>query len=479
MGGHRLKRQKLNVVKVDGNYNFEFRSPNFDDMPILYLELLENKAKVKAELRNIDYEPAGFDMNKFPNFEQAKYTASEETKRDISENDSNIQIIQNYPISNKPQILTPKKIIIHSDEHHILQENFTNSTVSLSAALSNNPPQPIIQPSKTPVNSSSNNSFQQSNNSSSNNSFQPSNNSFQPSNNSSSNNSFQPSNNSFQPSNNSFQPSNNSFQPSNNSFETNDTKKSGEDDMILNILRGDGSDTVKEVSYDKQTYSPVKQQQKAYPSLSEINAGVAKPGNRDLTFSNKIDEKDTQRKRFLLLKFKTLKRHYVDITIPEFTEFSDLQTMEKEYDMLVTQLRLDANVENYKKYLIVGFGLVEFVLSKFLKFAEIEGFTQQQLLGMNQYEKILLEIGEKHQVDISKQWSPEIRLIGIIAMNAVIFIGTKLLFKSVSGSDVLNMISPPGVKTQENPKSKESTHGDQSQSASKKMKGPDLNLDDL
>ena len=449
MGGPRLKRQKLNVVKVDGNYNFEFRSPNFDDMPILYLELLENKAKVKAELRNIDYEPAGFDMNKFPNFEQAKYTASEETKRDISENDSNIQIIQNYPISNKPQILTPKKIIIHSDEHHILQENFTNPTVSLSAALSNNPPQPIIQPSKTPVN----------------NSFQPS------------NNSFQPSNNSFQQSNNSFQPSNNSFQSTNNSFETNDTKKSGEDDMILNILRGDGSDTVKEVSYDKQTYSPVKQQQKAYPSLSEINAGVAKPGNRDLTFSNKIDEKDTQRKRFLLLKFKTLKRHYVDITIPEFTEFSDLQTMEKEYDMLVTQLRLDANVENYKKYLIVGFGLVEFVLSKFLKFAEIEGFTQQQLLGMNQYEKILLEIGEKHQVDISKQWSPEIRLIGIIAMNAVIFIGTKLLFKSVSGSDVLNMISPPGVKTQEKPK--ESTQGAQSQSASKKMKGPDLNLDDL
>ena len=90
-----------------------------------------------------------------------------------------------------------------------------------------------------------------------------------------------------------------------------------------------------------------------------------------------------------------------------------------------------------------------------------------------------MEIGEKHQVDISKQWSPEIRLIGIIAMNAVIFIGTKLLFKSVSGSDVLNMISPPGVKTQEKPKPKESTSGDQSQSASKKMKGPDLNLDDL
>ena len=233
MGGPRLKRQKLNVVKVDGNYNFEFRSPNFDDMPILYLELLENKAKVKAELRNIDYEPAAFDMNKFPNFEQAKYTASEETKRDISENDSNVQLIQNYPISNKPIILTPKKIIIHSDEHHILQEGFNNSTVSLSAALSNNPPQPIIQPSKTPVNSSYQPSFQSSNNS-----FQPS------------NNSFQPSNNSFQPSNNSFQPVNNSFQPVNNS-ETNDTKKSGDDDMILNILRGDGSDIAKDVSFDK------------------------------------------------------------------------------------------------------------------------------------------------------------------------------------------------------------------------------------
>jgi hypothetical protein len=203
---------------------------------------------------------------------------------------------------------------------------------------------------------------------------------------------------------------------------------------------------------------------------------------------NKNDEKEIQRKRELLFKFKTLKRHYSDANIPEFTEYSDLQTMEREYDSIVRQLRIDSNVENYKKYLIVGFGLVEFVLSKFLKFADIEGFTQQQLLGMNQYEKLLLEIGEKHQVEPSKQWSPELRLVGIIAMNAVIFVGTKMLFKGASGGDIWKMISTPPSTNKQTPsstnnsappKTNPSTTSNNSSGGSKKMRGPDLDLDNL
>ena len=67
---------------------------------------------------------------------------------------------------------------------------------------------------------------------------------------------------------------------------------------------------------------------------------------------------------------------------------------------------------------------------------------KNQLNVNNCYGKIcLVEIGEKHQIEPSKQWSPELRLIGMIAMNAVIFIGTKYLFKAGSSSDILNIIS--------------------------------------
>ena len=497
MGGNRTKRQKLNVVKVPGNYNFEFRTPNWADMPILYLELLENKAKVKPEYRNIDYEPSGYDMNSFPNFAQARMSAVEETRRDIENNEDynpnsvlptiqpyNPQPIQQYqppvqqyqppvqnmytpPRVNTPKVVTPQKFIIHSDEQS-LSSIYNSGTVSLSAALSNNPPPPVIHPPQPQQHS------------------QP------------------------QQSTNSLSTNDSSSDHYYDAEPSKSVKEPEEDSSILNILRGENSNIEEKSPYEismssipqvNYVYPPSPKTQqisnnmhqyntatststttsKLYPSLSEINSGQIRPGNRDLTFMNKNDEKDLQRKRELLFKFKTLKRHYTDANIPEFTEYSDLQTMEREYDVLVRQLRIDSNVENYKKYLIVGFGLVEFVLSKFLKFTDIEGFTQQQLLGMNQYEKILLEIGEKHQIEPSKQWSPELRLVGIVAMNAVIFVGTKMLFKSASGGDILNMISSPAPKatTTAPPKTQSSATTNNPQTNSKKMKGPDMNLDDL
>jgi hypothetical protein len=227
--------------------------------------------------------------------------------------------------------------------------------------------------------------------------------------------------------------------------------------------------------------------QKMYPSLSDIQTGNVRT-NRDLTFLGKNDEKDIQRKRELLNRFKTLKRHYSDVSIPEYTEYSDLQTMEREYDSIVRQLRIDSNVENYKKYLFIGFSLIEFLLTKYLKFAEITGFTEQQLLCMNQYEKILLEIGEKHQIEPSKQWGPEVRLMFIIAMNAVIFVGTKMLFKAGSNMDILKMFNPsqskpssppPQNSNQSSQSYTNNTSGNTGGAKSSSMRGPSIDIDKL
>jgi hypothetical protein len=43
----------------------------------------------------------------------------------------------------------------------------------------------------------------------------------------------------------------------------------------------------------------------------------------------------------------------------------------------------------------MGFWGLEMVLKTFLKFHDIEGFASQQINGLNQYEKILLEIGRR------------------------------------------------------------------------------------
>lgn len=488
MGGPRINRkQKLNIVKVPGNYNYEFRVPNWHDMPILYLELLENKDKVRPEQRNIDYEPNGCNMTNFPNFTQAKNSAQAETKYDIEHYES-MQYGNNfsYPIQQQAQsivnIPTPiptsqmlTNITIHNDERPIVQEEFKYSQqqsqqpqqnynqpihntmvggiVSLSSALSNNPP-PSTQPQNFPQQSQTVKPVEEIN------------------------------------------ITNNIFLDEDMSKQQDYSKPKEEDPDIMNILRGD-QDTNQNTNIltnpmlshqpylqqQPQQLQQSQQPQKLYPSLSEINnnLGLRQGGSQDFTFPNRNDEKSSQRKRELLFKFKILKKHYSDANIPEYNEFSDLITMEREYESLVKQLRIESNVENYKKYLIVGFGLIEFVLKRFLSFTDIDGFTQQQLLSMNQYEKILVEIGEKHQIEPSKQWSPELRLIGMIAMNAVIFIGTKYLFKAGSSSDILNIISgkpsmnepkPPSHTTKQNISTNNTVNV-----SSKKMKGP--SMDDI
>ncbi len=401
------KRVKLNVVKVSGDYNFDFRVPNWADMPLLYLELLENKDKVKPELRHTDYEPTGIDISSLPNFSQVKTNFAEDTKREIENVDN--PSYQPQPISTIPITVEPSPIIslppvIHEEEKPLIQliPDSSSHMIDLHTSSISLPEPSVPEPSIQ------------------------------------------------------------------------------EEDPILNILRGESDTSVSiqnaQVMPIATSSIPVKQPiDNPFPTLSQINSGISKPGHKDLTSIPRNEEKESQTKRELLFKFKTLRKHYPDVQIPEFSEYSDYQTMQKEYEMLVRQIRVDSNVENYKKYLIIGFGLVEFVLSKFLKFGEIEGFTQQQIFGMNQYEKLLVELGEKHQVEPSKQWGPELRLIGMIAMNAVIFVGTKMLFKAGSGADILGMISNQA------PASKPATTSKQpSSQSSSTMRGPDTSdIDNL
>ena len=205
------------------------------------------------------------------------------------------------------------------------------------------------------------------------------------------------------------------------------------------------------------------------PALSELeNRGgfIRKKEMRDITHSYN-DQHDDDLKRELMFKIELLKKSYPNALIPEFSIHSDYVTMKKTYDSTVRRLSLDSSVDSYKTYLIGGFMFCEFILGNYLGF-DMQGFTQQQILTMNSYEKLLIELGEKSYMPQGSKWPVEVRLLFMIIMNAVLFIVSKMIMKK-TGSNLIGMINSMNSAAQPT----------QHNINKKKMKPPNINLDEI
>lgn len=200
------------------------------------------------------------------------------------------------------------------------------------------------------------------------------------------------------------------------------------------------------------------------PSLRQLNVHQNTiPSLNNFTSSEDNDDL----KRELLFKFELLKKSYKETAIPEFSMHSDYNSMKQTYDKTLKRLSIESSVDSYKTYLIGGFMLVEYGLGNYMGL-DMKGFTQQQIVSMSQYERLLVELGEKSYVDEESQWPVELRLFGLIIMQAVFFVVSKLIAKK-TGSNLLNMINSMNLNNQAStaPESK------------KRMRGPTINLDEL
>jgi hypothetical protein len=208
------------------------------------------------------------------------------------------------------------------------------------------------------------------------------------------------------------------------------------------------------------------------PTLAELEAKGHYQGKAELRDINHVttgEYEEEDKKRELMFKFDLLKKSYPTsaAAVPEYTIHSDLREMQKSYDVSVRRLSLDSTVENYKQYLLGGFMLVEFVFGNFLGF-DMQGFTQQQIIGMHNYERLLIELGEKSYVPSGSRWPVELRLLFVIIMNAGFFIVGKMILRR-TGANLMGMMNSthtPATST-EIPKQK------------RRMKGPNINLDNI
>lgn len=196
------------------------------------------------------------------------------------------------------------------------------------------------------------------------------------------------------------------------------------------------------------------------PSLSQISD---KRFYRDISQVSRVEVNEDDKKRELLFKFDLLKRQYKDFSsiIPEYNIYSDLQSMQKSYDSTLQRVMLDSGVEDYKNYFQKGCFAVEFALNYFG--FDISGFTTDQMSKMNSYERLLYELCAKHYNPNGSSIPVELRLFGMILINAAMFIGMRIMMKKLNTSSFTQSSTP----TAQNYTSVQSDN-----QLPKKMKGP-------
>jgi hypothetical protein len=446
---HNIKIVKVPLPSSEKNIN---RPQVFPRMPRLYLELLENKSKIKQDLINKEYSPKKSISNKDINLESKldkflndEKNVIEEKNNNVKEEDEKFQDDDDtdYKEKKRKERKDKKNKDQESDQEFVQDdskikdeeiENKDDETVSINSKKSEE------EDNKEEDNKDENES---------------------------------------------------EYENKKDKYDNDDTdsdmesKASSVDNLSvrLNNLLNDKNDDNNSVRTDKsknkysrrrdyeENVSVSTKQNRTKniaPSLAELESQggyVRKQTLRDINNIPYNDQEEEDLKREIMFKIELLKKSYPNSSIPEFSIHSDYKSMKKTYDDTVRRLSLDSTVESYKTYLIGGFMACEFVLGNFFKL-EMTGFTQQQILSMNNYEKLLIELGEKSYVPTGSKWPVEVRLLFMIIMNAGFFVVSKMIMKK-TGANLLGMINGMNVQTQGQ------------QTKKRKMKGPEIDVNDI
>lgn len=185
------------------------------------------------------------------------------------------------------------------------------------------------------------------------------------------------------------------------------------------------------------------------------------------------EERERREKEEYMWRFRILKKKFKNpsVEIPEFNEHSELNEMKSVYERTTKELYLDNCVDSYRTYLMGGFMMVEFVCTNWLG-VDLGGFTSSQTRMMYKYDMLLIELGEKSYSNWGAKIPVEIRLAGLILLQAGLFYLGKIISSKYGNgmADVFRgfMGQPPTSddKIKDEP-------------VKKKMKGPRFRAEDI
>lgn len=245
-----------------------------------------------------------------------------------------------------------------------------------------------------------------------------------------------------------------------------------DDKDMLDELGGDDQENEPEVGKKEQ---PAPDTTKPAPAVEEP---AAEEEEDDPYAGMSPEEREVKEKEEYLWRFRILKKQYKNRTFPEFNEHDDLHLMKTSYERAIREIQLEGNIESYRMYLTAGFMAMEYFCTNWMGI-NLKGFAVAQMSAMDKYDRHLVELGERSYNRWGSNLPVELRLLGMIILQAGVFWFANFLSAS-SGPAVASMFS--GMMNGNSPMKDQGARVEEvttPPAPRKKMRGPSIKVEDI
>lgn len=142
------------------------------------------------------------------------------------------------------------------------------------------------------------------------------------------------------------------------------------------------------------------------------------------------EEIESEQRSIYTLKFKILRKKFKEredeLYIPE--DHEDIKSIKNRYDTFMRTMAMENNISKWSKYVQGSWLATEVGFTQFLKI-DMSGFTEYQMKSKDQYDLLLIELGEKNSSDYRSSIPVELRLLGLIIFQGLLFFVIKHISK--------------------------------------------------
>lgn len=173
--------------------------------------------------------------------------------------------------------------------------------------------------------------------------------------------------------------------------------------------------------YHKKSNAPVGAGASISGGLSRGDVGVSR--NKNIS-----EEEENKMKKTYLEKYNILQMTYNEEKFPQLGNFMDLDFIINTYETEFKRVTLQANLNEYKMYLVIMFCVFEYGL-KYLFDVDTYGFVKQQLKFSHKYDKLLVQLGERQYMSFGNNWPAELKIVVMFGFHIMVFFASKQIGK--------------------------------------------------